>query len=31
MARFIGRAATRQAIEQAAWDDYEGDREEECP
>jgi hypothetical protein len=31
VAHFSAQGATREAIEQTAWEDYEGDREEEYP
>jgi hypothetical protein len=31
LAHFSARGATREAIEQAAWENYEGGRQEEYP
>jgi hypothetical protein len=31
LAYFSARGATKEDIEQAAWEDYEGGGEEECP
>jgi hypothetical protein len=31
VAYFSARGATTEAVEQAAWEDYEGGGQEECP